>query len=272
MRTIKFILFFALTLFVNSCTNDEFDDLGYSTNNEHIKSISANGITIQKYLYDKNGKIMEENSSFYFKKYIYDENGRLEKVESAFDKSISSSYYYVPRKTELMTSQNSTAENFSLYNYDKGKLSKIEHYSNLTEDDFEYRSMQTFEYKGGIIIRENSHDTSGQITQYYVYTYDKNGNVSNEKYYTNLFGSKDELLSEVFYKYDNYKNPYRIFSITGSPGMYTNANNIIESYSISYHDYAGIDKESRSKTHYKYNHKGYPIKEIIGNNEFDYSY
>ena len=172
-----------------------------------------------------------------------------------------------------MTSQNSVIDSYSLYHYDKAsRLSETEHYFKETGAKFEYRSMTTFEYKGAYIVRENLHDPKGQITQYHVYTYDKNGNVSNNKHYSNLFGSKDELRSETIFKYDNYKNPYRIFNISGSPGFNTNVNNIIETNTIRYEDIPGVDKQTSSKTFYEYNKNGYPIKEITVNNEIDYNY
>lgn len=244
----------------------------YSTYNEHIKSISTNGTIIHKYLYDHSGKIVEENCMYYFKRYLYDKNENLVKVESAFDRSGLSSFVIPERRTEFMTSKNSVIDSYNLYKYDNnGRLLKIESYFNETGKDLEYRSMQTFEYEGTNITKVNLHEPNGQITQYHVYTYDNYGNVSNEKHYSNLFGSKDELISEIFYKYDNYKNPYQIFSILGSPGLYCNTNNIIETTTIRHYEVPGFDENSRSKTTYQYKNE-YPVKEITDNSEFEYNY
>jgi len=256
---------------MSSCTKESSDD-SYSTNNEYIKSVSTGGKIVHKYLYDHASNVVEENCLFYFKKYIYGENERLAKVESAFDRSGFSSTFTVPR-TEFMTSQNSTVDSYSLYEYDKdGRLSAIEHYFNETGEGFEYRSKQTIEYKGSFIVKVNLHNPEGQITQFHEFTYDKNGNVSNDKHYSNLFGSKEELLSEISYKYEKYENPYRIFSMLGSPGLWTNTNNIIETSVTRHSEVPGFDKYSTSKTTYKYNNNGYPIKEITENSEFEYNY
>ena len=271
LRSIGFFTSFVLTLLMPSCTS-EFDDIVYSTDNEHIKSISSNGTIVHRYLYDQTGKIMEENCFSYFQKYIYDKNNRLVKIESAFDRSIHSSSI-IERRTEFMTSKNSAVDNYRLYHYDEmGRLSKIENYFNETGTKFEYRSKQTFEYEGVNITKKNLHESNGQITQYNVYTYDKDGNISSEKYYSNLFGSGNELISETLYKYDNYKNPYRTLIMLGSPGLYSNINNIIETSTIRYDDIPGIDKQSSSKTIYEYNKNGYPIKEITEDSEFEYNY
>ena len=276
LKSFSFIASFALTLLMFSCES-ELDNIGYSstdysTDNEHIKSISSNGAIVHSYLYDQSGKIVEENCLHYFQKYFYNENDRLIRVESAFDRNALSSSY-TEQRTEFMTSQNSVADSYSLYHYDKvGRLSKTEHYFNETGDGFEYRSMRTLEYEGANIARENSHDRGGQITQYHVYTYDKNGNVTCDKHYSNLFGSKDGLISETTYKYDNYKNPYLINRMSGLPGLYTNSNNIIETKTIRYDNTPGIDKQSSSKTIYEYNKNDYPIKETTEDSVFEYNY
>ena len=264
LKSISFFASFVLTLLMFSCSSDN-DDI-YGTDNENIKSISSNGAIVHRYLYDQSGKLMEENCLLYFQKYIYD-NNRLVKVESAFDRNIHSSLFIEPR-TEFMTSKNSAVDSYDLFHYDEvGRLSKTEHYFNETGSGFEYRSMRTLEYEGINIVRVNLHDPTGQITQYHVYTYDKNGNVTCDKHYSNLFGSKDELLNEIFFKYDNYKNPYRILSMIGSPGLHSNTNNIIETYTKT-----GSDKIPNGKTTYEYNKNGYPVKEITDNSMFEYNY
>jgi len=245
-----------------------FDD------NEHIKTISLNGTVVQKFYYDHDGKIVEESSMGYFRKFIYDENGRLMKVESAFDRSGLSSSMPAAQRTELMTSQNSVVDSYSLYEYDKDeKLSKIENYFNETGKGFEYRSTQTFEYDGIYITKDfitvNMHEE--QITNFRVYTYDNSGNVANQKQFSTYFGSELELVNEISYKYDNYKNPFKIFRKSGTPGLYTNVNNIVETTTIRYFEVPGFDNISISKITYKYKN-GYPVKEITENSEFDNNY
>jgi len=270
-KIVKFLGFFVLIAFVFSCS--KIDEVNYSTDNEHIKFVSMNGSIVHQYLYDITGKIVEENCLYYFKRYLYDENDRLVKVESAFDESILSSSTLVKRRTEFMTSQNSAVKSYSLYEYNNaGRLAKINNYANMTGKEFELSSTQTFEYEGSNITKVNLHDLTGQITQYRIYTYDNSGNITNEKYYSNLFGSTNELLSETSYKYDNYENPFKIFSKLGSPGMLSNVNNIIESSLIRHNEVPGFDKYSTSKTTYKYNSNGYPIKAIYGDSVEEYSY
>ena len=266
------LISFVLIALMFACTK-EGSDIIYSTNNEHIKSISMDGKIVHKYLYDHTGKIVEENSFSYYKKYIYGDNERLVKIESAFDwRGASSSAMPVP-KTEFMTSQNSPMNNYTLYEYDKtGRLSKTEFYSNFMLEKFELRSTWTYEYKGSNIVKVNVCDETGKSIPIYVYAYDKKGNVINEKYYSNAGHSDSELISETSYKYDNYKNPFRIFIMSGSPGMNTNVNNIIETSVIRHYEVSGLDKYSTEKRSYEYNSNSYPVKAFISDNVEEYAY
>jgi len=261
-------IFIALIAFASACSKDSSDH----TYGDQIKSVSVNGSIVQKFIYDKSGKIVEWNTFYNYQKFIYDENERLVKVESAWDRNMLSSSMPVQR-TEFMTSENSPVDSYSLYEYDdKGRLSKVEHYSNVVSGVIELRSVSAFEYEGKNIVRANFlNPESNQITQFREYTYDNRGNVINEKYYSNLW-KDEELISETSYKYDGYHNPFRIFSMTGNPGIFTNFNNIIETRVIRHSDVPGFDKYSTEKRNYKYNSNGYPIKEITENSEFEYNY
>ena len=241
---------------------------------EPIKSVSSNGKIVHTYYYDDARRIVEENSLYYFKTYLYDKNGQLTKIESAFDESLYSSSFAESR-TEFMTSKNSAVKNYSLYEYDNsGRLSKSVYYSNSfnANGKFELRSSQTYVYEGSNIVRVNLHDDTGQITQYHVYTYDQNQNVTNDKYYSNLFGNTNKLISENSYKFDIYLNPYRIFIIQGNPGLFSNTNNIIETNLIRHEEVQGFEKYATSKTSYEYNKSGFPVKEITENGVWEYNY
>ena len=275
LKSVALLASFVLMAMVLSCTKEGSvlnDEVEYSTDNEHIKSVSADGTIRHQYLYDQEGRIVEENNFYYFQRYLY-ENDRLVKIESAFDRSGLSSSMPAERRTEFMTSQNSTFDTYSLYKYDKaGRLEKTEHFFNETGKGFEHRSSRTFEYSGLNISKVKFYDPkTGKTSLVYEYAYDSRGNVINEKYYSN-FGPEPELFSETSYKYDDYKNPYQIFSLTGHPGMHTNVNNIIETNLTRHSEVAGFDKYSTSKNTYQYNKNGYPVKVNENGNLFEYNY
>ena len=275
MKTvIRFLFLFILFVGAFSCTSDSdimfIDENGQLVMNDHIKSISSNGQTNQKFLYDNFGRITEKQGMFFYNRYLYDENGRLEKVETAIDASMYSSLATPPR-TELMTSVNCTISSYRLFKYDNdGRLSKIENYFMKNGKNFELTSISNFEYEGKLIIRANLCDEKGQIGTSYEYAYDKNGNIIKEKYYSWVSSnfSFPELINETSYKYDNYKNPFQVLN-TLEPKFYTSANNMIE---MTTKWYTNDPRTETTKQSFEYNDKGYPVKMTYNGGVEEYTY
>ena len=275
LKSVSFLASFVFILLMFSCTKEDHiqneytilvNELGFSANNEHIKFVSTNGRIGQTYFYDNTGKIVQTGSGVFCTRYIYDENDRLVKKESTTDRSIFSSTYPAP-KTDY-----DVINNYSLYEYDKmGRLSKIENYSNIeTRKELELRSIQIFEYEGKNIVKVNLCDPTGHINQYYVYTYDSLGNITNEKNYICMFTglSNPELNYEIIYKYDNYKNPFQILNIL-APVFYTGANNMIE---MTTKWYISNPRTETAKQTFEYNAKGYPVKMTYDGGVEEYEY
>lgn len=256
---------FMVIIIITSCSNDYIlvDD-SYT-----IKSIVSNGKVIEKYIYNDDNKIVEDQSFYFCNKYIYNNIGQLIKQEIAIDPDIASST--IQNKNELMTSKNSSFTANRIFEYNtEGKLLKQKYYVKKN-GQFKYTSMVSLEYIGDRIVKWNLHNDQNTITQYYTYEYDGIGNISQEKHYSFFFsvGLEPKLVSEVSFKYDDKNNPFKIYKYLGHPGLYTNTNNIIESNSVLYENVPGIEKFTTSKTTYKYNTKGYPI--TVNNNE-EYKY
>ncbi|MCK4345866.1 MAG: hypothetical protein KAX05_11330 [Bacteroidales bacterium] len=281
MKTLTQLSGFAILVLITmtSCTKEEFDSVQnieiYFDGVQNIeiyaiKSVVRGDKTILRYIYNRIGKIAENEGRYFYNRYSYDNNGRLIKQESAVDLSVLFSF----PKTELMTFQNCTITSYKIFKYDQEeKLIEIKNYYKK-EGDFVYTSMNSLEYNGDLIVKRNLHNKDGTITQFYTYEYDNNGNVEREKYYSYLFteSSEPRLISENTFKYDNKKNPFIIFKELGIPGLYTNTNNRIETNSILYEYVPGIDKFSTSKIAYEYNQYDYPVKEISDNDEYEYKY
>jgi hypothetical protein len=253
---------------ITSCSKDLVID-NFKSGSYSIRSIFSDGKTSQKFIYNDSSKILEDQSFYFCNRYTYDNNGRLIKQEIAVDPDMVSSTIHI--KSELMTSQNSTFTGNYIFEYNNdGKLTTKKNYF-IKNNQFEYTSMNTFEYDGDRIVKWNLHNEKNVITQYYTYLYDSKGNITNEKHYSYLFnvGSEPKLIMEVSFKYDDKNNPFKIYKELGLPGLYSNTNNIIESNSVLYEDVPGIDKFSTSKTTYEYNNKDFPIKV---NNAEEYRY
>lgn len=257
---------------MTSCTKEEFGE-NQITDHQSIQSEVSDGKTISRYRYNSIGDIIESEGLLFYNRYSYDNDGRLSKRESAMDPGMLSSTMHVER-TELLTSGNCTINHFQLFKYGQnGTLSEIENYFNK-DGDFALSSMSTFEYAGERITRKNLHNKEGLITQFHTYEHDNNGNVKKEMYYSHLFPESAEakIISETSYKYDNKKNPFQLFKALGSPGIYSNTNNVIETNSILHEDTPGIEKYSTTNTSYIYNKHNYPIKVISENSEYEYRY
>lgn len=268
----KLISFLVIALSIStSCTKDPVND----TPNDSIyaiRSVFGYGKTHEKFIYNPIGKISEYQSFYFCSRFIYDDKGRLVRKEIATDPDMYSSVSH--ERSELMTSQNSTFTGFSIFEYElDGELKSVKNYFKKNEL-FEYTSMTSFEYDGDNIVKWNLHNSADVITQFYAYEYDNNSNVIKEKQYSYLFvaGPEPELIRETTYKYDSKNNPFRIYKETGTPGLYTNTNNIIETSSTLYLDTPGIDKYTTSKTNYDYNEKGFPVKVTIGTTVYEYVY
>lgn len=269
MKTNGLVLLLSIIFLLTSC---EEDDKIENVDNYSIKSIVSYGKISSKYIYNNFGKITEKQSFNFCNKYLYDNNGHLIKHEIAADPEMYSSVYH--ERNELMTSQNSIISGYRIFEYNQDE--RVEKVKNYFKKDgvFVYTSMNSFEYDGYLIVRSNLHNEDYTITQFNTYEYDKNGNVERKICSSCLFteNSESRIISETSYKYDNKKNPFKIFNALGYPGLYTNTNNVIETNSILYEDTLGIDKYSTIKTSYEYNWKNYPVKEISENSEHEYKY
>lgn len=259
----------ALIVLMNSCTVDDIKPIG----NYGIKSEFVGGKTTKRFIYNDQGRIAEKEGLYNYDRYIYNNDGRLIKSESAMDPAMLSSSSGFHNKTTLMTSENSTISSYRIFHYDQKKLIRVENYFDKSGVS-ELRSINTFEYDGELISTKNIHNEKGEITQYSTYEYDSKGNVINEKRYSYLFSQKTtpRIISEGSFKYDNKKNPFKIFQALGNPGLYLNTNNVIEVTTINHELTPGIPQTSTSNTSYEYNEYGYPVKVIRETDSYEYRY
>jgi len=275
MKTLIRIFFLhLLVVWAFACTSD-IDGYEQSIDNKHIKSVSSYGQVRAQYFYDNAGKIREIKGKYSYQKFLYDNNNRLMKVEyaadEAFDVNSVFSSSLQPPGAEIKPSGKYKISHYKLFKYDnQGQLSKIEHHFMMNGKNFELRSISTFEHEGKLIKKENLCDETGKINQYYVFAYDKNGNLINIKNYSNLFGDTNKLIYETSYEYDSFENPFMILNILGSPSFYhTSANNMIK-ITTTFHT---NDPRTEIATQiFDYNNLGYPIKMTYEGGEEEYTY
>ncbi|MFB6340977.1 hypothetical protein ACE1ET_04620 [Saccharicrinis sp. FJH62] len=256
-------------LLSTSCTKDKAEIKTFDPK-DLIKSQISNDHIIARYRYSSKGKIEEVESRYYYKKYMYDDEDKLVKEENSMNLDVLSSSTSSPTDNGLVTAENCILTNYRIFVYDGVDSLKEIEYFHKEDEHFTYKSKRSLIYNDGHIIRVNLHDKTGEIKQFFTYTYDDNGNVISEKYYTENI--EPELISEITYSYDDKKNPFIIFNQLGVPGIYTNSNNIIEENFTLYVAVPGADSTTFKRNTYEYNLQGNPIKLMTEYDEFIYTY
>ena len=255
---------------VNGCTKDVY----LPGANSFLKKIKNGDYIVEEILYNQNNLVSEVNSTLFYRKFHYDQDLRLFREEVAISPDSYSSSVLPGNTHEFVDPEKTGISMFHLYEYDSnGNLTRQLNY--LPKDGkFEFRSERTFEYNdNNLISKELLHNSDNEITQFWSYQYDSNGNVTEENYYTYLFipsGTGPKHLSKTTFEYDSFFNPYKIFERSGHPGISTNLNNIIKTKTVNYDPVPGLDSVSESETSYEYNYEtGYP-KRVINGEEFIY--
>jgi hypothetical protein len=95
---------------------------------------------------------------------------------------------------------------------------------------------------------------------YIEYTYDSDGNLTEENLYTISASGSAELSITSVYEFDGKQNPFKLISRLMIPGINTNNNNVIkETQTIHLNASQGGDITEVTANTYKYNTNGYPI-------------
>jgi len=259
-----------MTSLLYSCTKDHFTP----GENSYVKKIKNGGYVVEQFSYNQANLISEVNSTLFYRKFSYNENNKLIKEEVAISPDSYSSSKPAGSGHEFVDPDKTGISMYSIYEYDKnGNLSRQLNYTPINLH-FMFRSMRTFEYdENNMISKVLLHNSDSIVTQFFTYSYDSNGNVTQEDYLTYLFipeGTGPKLLSSTTFEYDSYLNPYSVFRQSSTPGINTNRNNIIKTSTHNYEPAPGMPEFSESKTEYEYNTlTGYPVR-VINGEEFIY--
>jgi hypothetical protein len=261
-----------LTMMCLSAVSCKKNESNFSPNGL-LKKVIVDGNTREEFIYNSDKMIEVVNSTMLYRKYIYDQENRLVKEELAMNPNAISSSVHLASTQEFVDPNKTGITMFLLFKYDpSGNLSRQLAYVPL-DGRFEFRSMRKYEYDNNKISKVLMHDSDSTLTQYVTYKYDSRGNVTEENGYSYLFlpsGAEPAHLYKATFGYDNYLNPFSIFSNTGSPGIYSNINNIIKMVSVSYQDVPGLDNQSQTDYLYEYDPElHYPVKSSDGS-EFVY--
>lgn len=109
-----------------------------------------------------------------------------------------------------------------------------------------------------------------EISGYFDFFYDGNGNLFKEVKYLVPSTGLAQLLTTTDFEYDNKENPYRSFKRLMTPGIYTNRNNITkETYTLHIEVDPWTEKVHTTENIYEYNDIGYPVR-VNGTVEYVY--
>jgi hypothetical protein len=242
--------------------------------NNLLKKIKNGDYVVEEISYNLNNLVSEVNSTFFYRKFHYDQDLRLIREEVAISPLSISSSILPGTILEFVDPEKTGISMYHLYEYgNNGNLTRELNYIPKDGKD-ELRSKRTFEYNNNnLISKELLHNSDNEVTQFWSYNYDSNGNVTEKDYYSYLFipsGTGPKHLSKITFEYDSFFNPYKIFERSGNPGISTNTNNIIKTRTVNYDPVPGMDANSESTTSYEYNYEtGYPER-VVNGEEFIY--
>jgi hypothetical protein len=223
------------------------------------------GNLYNEFTYNDQDLPMENKSKFFYTLYHYDANNRISSYEMYEDSRIYSSNLATAEaamnRKDWVTPQNTEISGEALFNYQDENLKSIT--VTRAHSDMQNTSDFTYDSKGRIV--NQSFSSNGEIADgRKAYTYDDHGNVILEEQYYSA-----SLISTRSFEYDDRHNPFKVFYRLGTPGIYTNENNIIKETLTLMENTPGTDSIQVTESTYEYNDRGYPVKK---NNLIRYEY
>ena len=262
----KLILFLSLIALI-SCAkeNTEYEDPCNESN--LIRKVRINNLDIQEVTYDGNCQLNESIERFAYQKYIYNSSNQLEKIEVKFSYDGVSCYMQPGSTGETFTDpRKAKVGMFFVFEYNvNGTLAKKKLFYN-NNDAPQLTSYEVYTYKENQIEKIETFNPNGERNNMNTFEYDSNGNVKKSDFYS-ISNSTPFLSSSYTYQFDDKINPFLIFAAEGSPGKYTNPNNIITEVLTNY-GMNGYQSEDEISYTYEYNSLGYPV--MINQNSYIY--
>jgi hypothetical protein len=262
----KFIFFSILALMLFSCKKEP---AAVPCNSEVLLiQVKADNAPVQELTY-KGCNLYESVEEYSYKRYTYNSQDLLVKTEQALLFNPTACYIQPGAMDNRSVTDPRKAKftQYYTYAYDNSlRLAKVSYYF-IKSDNSELIYYQTFEYEGGYLKRNNLFSPQEFLTNYTLYTYDNNSNVTKEDNFIIDNGVDFKLFSTKKYEYDTKHNPFYAFAVEGIPGINTNKNNILKETSAYFYE-GGPVEDSIQNTLY-YNELGYPSK--INNREYIYA-
>jgi hypothetical protein len=254
------ILYLLLSLIFFSCKKEE---LGRGPSNVKVaipllSEVLLNNQPLFKYTYDDSTYISEEQSKYYIALYNYVQN-QISTVEyygneNVLSKDSLTRTNAINNPTWVTMGSGINGGNLSYIYNTKNQLIETKFTSPLSQDTLEYSE---FQYDNKNRISRQLMYWNGSIFGYVDYLYDGNGNLTTESLYYLTSVALPVLFSQTQYSFDSKHNPYKCLSNLIIPGIYTNANNIIQETRTIFIS-STSDTVLTTRNTYAYNIYGYP--------------
>jgi hypothetical protein len=244
-----FCLFIAL-----SCEKEQAPEV----ENEGIPLITKEIFSDELYnefTYNEQNLLKERKSKWFYTLYHYNASNRITSYEMYEDSRIYSSTWVTAEaamnRKDWVTPQNTEISGKALFKYQDQKLKSI----TVTHAHSNMQNISDFTYDSNGRIVNQIFSSKGEIVNgRKVYTYDDHGNVIlEEQYYSGT------LICTRSFEYDDRHNPFKVFNRQGTPGIYTNENNIVKETLMLRDGTPGVDSIQVTESTYEYNDLDYPV-------------
>jgi hypothetical protein len=208
-----------------------------------------------EFIYNEQNLLKERKSKWFYTLYHYNVHNQVSSYEMYEDPGIYSSTWVIAEasmnRKEWVTPQNTDIAREAVYEYQGINLKSL----TVTEAHSDLKNISEFTYdSSGRIVNQtfSSNVDSPELRK--VFTYDGQGNVILEQQYYS-----SHLICTRSFEYDDKHNPFKVFNRLGTPGIYTNENNILKETVTPADITSGADTVQVIETTYEYNDQGYPV-------------
>jgi hypothetical protein len=255
-----------LILLFNSCEKETeliHEDYQSST---LLRQVKASEYVMQDITYYNTGNIFEHLQGYSYRKFIYNQQNQLIKIEIAMSLD-PFSCLFIPGATFEAGGDPRNAEigQYREFEYSNEGILTRKNSFFINDNTPQLMRYEEFEYNNNEVVKINVFNPQNQLTHYYTYLYDNNGNVLEEDYYY-MDGTEAKLDTRILYEYDDMNNPLKVFTVEGNPGINSNNNNITNQTTINY--YNDEEQSHTAENLYEYNYLGHPVK--VNNLEYIY--
>jgi len=207
-----------------------------------------------EFTYNEQNLLKEKRSKWFYSLYHYNTSNQVIRCDMYDDPGIYSSNWQTAdsamHRADWVSPENTNISARATYTYESVKLASI----TVTSIPGFGENATVFSYDNNGRIVDQTFYSRTVVNGRKVYTYDDHGNVILEEQYYSA-----SLICTKSFEYDDKHNPFKVFNRLGSPGIYTNENNIVKETLTLMDNTPGVDSIQVTESTYEYNDQGYPV-------------